>query len=182
MYQTDSILLSPQVLCHLTCTRYTRISLSHDFPLLKQDRKVAGGSRFSATYNYTDLITSQCSTIMVPTDKSNYWTVRANHISYWLLLNIKLQPKLYYRDLNANTFTPIRKWTSTLNRKCEYSRHIANSFNIYYLARPGPNNDKVHAFPTGLRVSFGRQNENERKLIIVFLDARRKPPSPCQQC
>ncbi|KAI0088834.1 WSC-domain-containing protein [Irpex rosettiformis] len=82
---------------------------------------VAGGSRFSATYNYDDLITSQCSTIVVPTDKSNYWT-----------------PKLYYRDLNANTFTP-----------------IPNSFNIYYLARPGPNNDKVHAFPTGLRMLAG---------------------------
>lgn len=72
-------------------------------------RKVAGGSRFSATYNYTDLITSQCSTINVPTDKSNYWTVRAHTISYPFLLDIRLQPKLYYRDLNANTFTPIRK-------------------------------------------------------------------------
>ncbi len=37
--------------------------------------QVVGGSRFSPNYDYDDLITSQCSTITVQADKSNYWAV-----------------------------------------------------------------------------------------------------------
>ncbi|THH32546.1 hypothetical protein EUX98_g1633 [Antrodiella citrinella] len=82
---------------------------------------VVGGSRFQASYDYNDLSSSQCSTISVQEDRSNYWA-----------------PQLYYHDQNANTFTP-----------------IPTSFNIYYLQRPGPANERVQAFPTGLRMLAG---------------------------
>ncbi|KAI0341471.1 WSC-domain-containing protein [Trametopsis cervina] len=85
---------------------------------------IAGGSRFSPNYSYSDLVKSQCSTISVQQDKSNYWA-----------------PQLYYRDQNANTYTP-----------------IPTSFNIYYLPRPGPANEHIQAFPTGLRMIAGDVN------------------------
>lgn len=31
--------------------------------------------------------------------------------------------------------------------------HLATTFNIYYLMRPGPKNESIKAFPPGLRVS-----------------------------
>ncbi|KAL4253019.1 hypothetical protein ABKN59_002192 [Abortiporus biennis] len=82
---------------------------------------VVGGSRFQATYDYNDLIKSQCSTIPVQPDKSNYWA-----------------PQLYYHDPSKGTYTL-----------------IPTSFNIYYLMRPGPKNEKINAFPTGLRMIAG---------------------------
>ncbi|PSR71451.1 hypothetical protein PHLCEN_2v12718 [Hermanssonia centrifuga] len=82
---------------------------------------VVGGSRFSPNYDYDDLITSQCSTITVQADKSNYWA-----------------PQLYYWNQTDDTYTP-----------------IPTSFNIYYLPRPGPKNETIQAFPTGLRMVAG---------------------------
>ena len=37
---------------------------------------VVGGSRFKNTYDFDDLSKSECSTIPVQPDKSNYWAVR----------------------------------------------------------------------------------------------------------
>ncbi|CAL1709157.1 unnamed protein product [Somion occarium] len=82
---------------------------------------VVGGSRFQASYDFDDLSTSQCSTIPIQQDKSNYWA-----------------PQLYYHDESAGTYTL-----------------VPTSFNIYYLMRPGPKNENIHAFPTGLRMLAG---------------------------
>lgn len=34
-----------------------------------------GGSRFAAYYNYDDLVESECTTVELQADKSNYWMV-----------------------------------------------------------------------------------------------------------
>ncbi|KAI0694215.1 WSC-domain-containing protein [Cytidiella melzeri] len=122
---------------------------------------VAGGSRFSPTYSYSDLVNSQCSTISVQTDKSNYWTVITFHSSYRLVLKHTQQPKLYYHDQDAGTYTP-----------------IPNSFNVYYLRRPGPANETIHAFPNGLRMLAGdptrrvynASNFEDQAITYVCLD------------
>ncbi len=44
--------------------------------LTEYSSQIVGGSRFSPTYSYEDLIQSQCSTVTVQQDVSNYWAVR----------------------------------------------------------------------------------------------------------
>ena len=39
---------------------------------------VVGGSRFKAVYDPNDLVQSNCTTIPVQPDKSNYWAVRSD--------------------------------------------------------------------------------------------------------
>ncbi|THH01298.1 hypothetical protein EW026_g1367 [Hermanssonia centrifuga] len=47
-------------------------------------------------------------------------------------------PQLYYYDQNQGTYTPISAF-----------------FDIYYFSRPGPKNEYINAFPTGLRMVAG---------------------------
>ncbi|KAI0074287.1 WSC-domain-containing protein [Panus rudis PR-1116 ss-1] len=49
---------------------------------------VAGASGFNWNYNYDDLIKSECTTAVIPQDKSNYWT-----------------PVLYHYNRNNGSFT-----------------------------------------------------------------------------
>ncbi|KAI0686677.1 WSC-domain-containing protein [Cytidiella melzeri] len=86
---------------------------------------VFGGSGFSETYDYDQIIQSNCTTMPIPQDFSNYWV-----------------PSMYYVDPNNGSYTLMK-----------------STMNIYYLIRPGPNNDTVQPFPTGLRMLAG---SNER--------------------
>lgn len=86
---------------------------------------VFGGSGFSENYDYNQLIQSQCTTMEVTKDFSNYWV-----------------PAMYYVDPNTGSYTLMK-----------------STMNIYYLIRPGPNNDKIQPFPQGLRMVAG---DNER--------------------
>ncbi|KAL1948678.1 hypothetical protein VTO73DRAFT_10484 [Trametes versicolor] len=82
---------------------------------------VVGASRFSDTYDADDLMKSNCTTIPVQPDKSNYWA-----------------PQLYHHDQQTGGLTP-----------------IPTTFNIYYLVRQGPKNEKINAFPKGLKMVAG---------------------------
>ncbi|KAJ3553094.1 hypothetical protein NM688_g3799 [Phlebia brevispora] len=85
---------------------------------------VFGGSGFSPTYDYNTAVNSQCTTTIIPQDKSNYWV-----------------PSGYYVDPNGTfSLMPV-------------------SMNIYYLVRPGSDNDTIVPFPAGLRMLAG---DNER--------------------
>ncbi|KAI0659966.1 WSC-domain-containing protein [Cubamyces menziesii] len=81
---------------------------------------IVGASGFKNVYNPDELVQSNCTTIPVQPDKSNYWA-----------------PQMYHQDPQGN-LTP-----------------MPTSFNIYYLVRNGPKNEKVHAFPKGLVMLAG---------------------------
>ncbi|KAI0676190.1 WSC-domain-containing protein [Trametes maxima] len=81
---------------------------------------IVGASGFSNVYDPDELMKSNCTTIPVQPDKSNYWA-----------------PQMYHHD-QQGMLTPIQ-----------------TGFNIYYLVRNGPKNEKVHAFPKGLRMLAG---------------------------
>ncbi|CDO71008.1 hypothetical protein BN946_scf184844.g12 [Trametes cinnabarina] len=138
---------------------------------------IAGASGFSNVYDPDALVKSNCTTIPVQPDKSNYWA-----------------PQLYHQAQNGS-LTPIRECLaiflvysfqgrlSDLARSkwpiChgEFRVHdingyalqdetvltdrrfpTATSFNIYYLVRNGAKNAKIHAFPKGLRMVAGDTN------------------------
>ncbi|KAI8974795.1 WSC-domain-containing protein [Trametes punicea] len=82
---------------------------------------IVGSSGFSNNYDPDELVQSNCTTIPVQPDKSNYWA-----------------PQLYHQDQQTGELTP-----------------IPTTFNIYYLVRNGPKNEKVQAFPKGLRMLAG---------------------------
>lgn len=59
---------------------------------------------------------------------------------------------MYYHDQQKNTYTPIRTLPQSRPHNDLLNEISATSFNIYYLPRPGPKNEAIHAFPSGLRV------------------------------
>ncbi|PSR72463.1 hypothetical protein PHLCEN_2v11677 [Hermanssonia centrifuga] len=74
--------------------------------------------------------------------------------NYWV-------PSMYYVDPNNGSYTPMH-----------------SSMNIYYLVRPGSNNDTIHPFPAGLRMIAGNNergvynasNEADQAISYVCLD------------
>ncbi|KAI0367419.1 WSC-domain-containing protein [Pilatotrama ljubarskyi] len=85
---------------------------------------IVGASGFTNNYDPDELVKSNCTTIPVQPDKSNYWA-----------------PQMYHQDQQTGKLTP-----------------MPTSFNIYYLVRNGPKNEKVHAFPKGLKMVAGDTN------------------------
>ena len=71
---------------------------------------VVGASRFKNVYDPDDLVQSNCTTVPVQPDKSNYWAVsrRPHLISIGNVLTI-FQPQLYHQDQQTGQLTPVRE-------------------------------------------------------------------------
>ncbi|QSZ33690.1 hypothetical protein DSL72_005261 [Monilinia vaccinii-corymbosi] len=94
---------------------------------------IAGGSGFSANMTYATARASKCGTCNVKEDLSNYWT-----------------PKLYYKAQNG----------SFISVPIEGDDGLGNlgGMAIYYLQRPGPDNDTLIPFPENFRMMAGDTN------------------------
>ncbi|KAG4027427.1 hypothetical protein MFRU_030g00630 [Monilinia fructicola] len=94
---------------------------------------IAGGSGFRANMTYADARASSCGTCNVKEDLSNYWT-----------------PKLYYKAQNGRFISvPIEGDDGYGN---------LGGMAIYYLQRPGPDNDTLVPFPENFRMMAGDTN------------------------
>ncbi|KAG8905518.1 GTPase-activating protein [Tulasnella sp. 403] len=111
---------------------------------------IAGGNRFSATYDYNDLLKSTCTSNLVNIDFSNYWV-----------------PGLYWVNKTDNSFT-----------------YVPSYFTIYYLDRNGSKNERVHAWPAGLRMLAGNPNRraydasNVADMAVSYVCLNYKSSSP----
>ncbi|KAF1991758.1 WSC-domain-containing protein [Aulographum hederae CBS 113979] len=90
---------------------------------------IAGGSGFKTTMTYEDARASKCGTCNVKEDLSNYWT-----------------PKLYYHAEDGSFESVPIDGDAGGNM---------GGMAIYYLHRPGPDNDVLHPFPKGFRMVAG---------------------------
>ncbi|KAF5876269.1 putative wsc domain protein [Botrytis fragariae] len=91
---------------------------------------IAGGSGFSANMTYADARAAKCGTCNVKEDLSNYWT-----------------PKLYYKAQNGSFISV------PINGDDGYGN--LGGMAIYYLQRPGPDNDPLVPFPENFRMLAG---------------------------
>ncbi|KAI9045978.1 DUF1996 and WSC domain-containing protein [Aspergillus affinis] len=100
---------------------------------------ISGGNGFSFDMDYEDARASQCSSCPIKQDLSNYWT-----------------PTLYYQAENRSFISVAQAGDGD---------GTTGGMTVYYLQRPGPNNDKLHAFPKGFRMLAGdpmkRNNTND---------------------
>ncbi|KAF2085078.1 WSC-domain-containing protein [Saccharata proteae CBS 121410] len=91
---------------------------------------IAGGNGFNFTIDYAAARASTCSSCAIKEDLSNYWT-----------------PKMYYHAKNGSFITvPIEGDDNEGNM---------GGMAIYYLHRPGPDNDPIVPFPKGFRMIAG---------------------------
>jgi len=90
---------------------------------------VAGGSGFGYTMDYNQARAAPCSSCPITADLSNYWT-----------------PKLYYQAQNGSFISVPLSGDGTGNE---------GGMTVYYLQRPGPDNDELKAFPEGFRMIAG---------------------------
>ena len=63
---------------------------------------VFGGSGFSANYDSNNAINSDCTTVVIPQDKSNYWVVSHFTAVVGTLLSPFAQPAAYYVNPNGS--------------------------------------------------------------------------------
>ncbi|KAI9669949.1 MAG: hypothetical protein M1831_006985 [Alyxoria varia] len=91
---------------------------------------IAGGSGFGYNMTYQQARDSKCSTCPIEDDLSNYWT-----------------PLLYFRSPKNGSFTAVPQAGA--------SDGGLGGMTVYYQQRPGPKNDKLHAFPEGFRMVAG---------------------------
>ncbi|EOD47004.1 putative wsc domain protein [Neofusicoccum parvum UCRNP2] len=91
---------------------------------------LCGGNGFNFTMDFNDARNSVCSSCNIKQDMSAYWT-----------------PKLYYRNQDG-TFqhVPIEG---------DDGKGNTGGMAIYYLHRPGPDNDKIWPFPPEFRMVAG---------------------------
>jgi hypothetical protein len=90
---------------------------------------IAGGNGFDYNMTYRDTQASKCSSCPIKEDLSNYWT-----------------PKLFYKYENGSV-TPVPLVGDSDSSKA--------GMTVYYQQRPGPKNDKLHAYPKGFRMIAG---------------------------
>jgi hypothetical protein len=90
---------------------------------------ISGGNGFAFDMDYADARSSSCSSCPIKQDLSNYWT-----------------PSLYYQHQNGSFENVKQSGDGT---------GIYGGMTVYYLQRPGPNNDKLKAFPEGFRMLAG---------------------------
>ena len=118
---------------------------------------VSGGNGFGFTLDYNQARSSSCSSCLIKQDMSNYWT-----------------PALYYRAQNGSF---------TLVPQDSIGDSKSHAMNIYYVQQPGPNNDKLQAFPKGLRMMAGDAMKRNftgdnaaRAISFSCLDYSKAPP------
>lgn len=100
---------------------------------------ITGGSGFNFSMTYDDARASSCSTCNIKQDLSNYWT-----------------PKLYFKAQNGS-FLDVPIVGDTDGGQM-------GGMAVYYLTRPGPDNDKLTAFPKNFRMLAGdpmKRNETD---------------------
>ncbi|KAI5212235.1 WSC-domain-containing protein [Aureobasidium subglaciale] len=90
---------------------------------------ISGGNGFKFEMDYADTQASDCSSCPIKQDLSNYWT-----------------PSLYYQHQNGSFENVHQSGDGT---------GIYGGMTVYYLQRPGPNNDALKAFPEGFRMLAG---------------------------
>lgn len=90
---------------------------------------IAGGNGFGFNMTYEQARTSTCSSCPIQQDLSNYWT-----------------PSLYYQFENGS-FESVAQVGDGVG--------VFGGQNVYYLQRPGPDNDTLYAFPEGFRMLAG---------------------------
>ncbi|EKG21360.1 Carbohydrate-binding WSC [Macrophomina phaseolina MS6] len=91
---------------------------------------LCGGNGFNFTMDFGDARNSVCSSCNIKQDMSAYWS-----------------PKLYYRAQDGSfQHVPLMG---------DNPRGVAGGMNVYYLHRPGPDNDPVIPFPPGFRMVAG---------------------------
>ncbi|EED20675.1 WSC domain protein, putative [Talaromyces stipitatus ATCC 10500] len=90
---------------------------------------IAGGNGFGFNMTYEDARASSCSSCPIKADLSNYWV-----------------PHLYYRAQNG-TFVQVPVSGD--------GKGNLGGITVYYLQRPGANNDPLKAFPEGFRMLAG---------------------------
>lgn len=90
---------------------------------------IAGGNGFDFTMDYETARSSDCSSCPIKQDLSNYWT-----------------PKLYYQYQNGS-FEDVAQSGD--------GNGVYGGMTVYYLQRPGPDNDALKAFPEGFRMLAG---------------------------
>ncbi|KAF9634771.1 Carbohydrate-binding WSC [Lasiodiplodia theobromae] len=91
---------------------------------------LCGGNGFNFTMDFQDARNSVCSTCNIKQDMSAYWT-----------------PKMYFRTEDGNfRHVPIIG---------DDGKGNTGGMAIYYLNRPGPDNDPIHPFPQGFRMVAG---------------------------
>lgn len=91
---------------------------------------VAGGSGFGYNMTYEQARESACTSCPISQDLSAYWT-----------------PKLYYHDVQNGSFLSVPQAGDGVG--------MLGGMTVYYLQRPGPNNDVLKAFPEGFRMIAG---------------------------
>lgn len=94
---------------------------------------IAGGNGFGFEMDYEQARTSTCSSCPIKQDLSNYWI-----------------PKLYYQYENGS-FEDVTQSGD--------GDGVYGGMTVYYLQRPGPNNDTLKAFPEGFRMVAGDQHK-----------------------
>lgn len=90
---------------------------------------VAGGNGFGFTTSFKQQRDSTCSSCPIKEDLSAYWT-----------------PKLYFQAENGSFIG--------VPQVGDYNG-LQGGMTVYYLQRPGPDNDKLLAFPEGFRMIAG---------------------------
>lgn len=90
---------------------------------------ISGGNGFGFTMDYAQARASDCSSCPIKEDLSNYWT-----------------PKLYYHAENGS-FIDVPQAGD--------GNGVYGGMTVYYEQRPGPDNDKLHAYPEGFRMLAG---------------------------
>ncbi|TKA62589.1 hypothetical protein B0A49_13496 [Cryomyces minteri] len=90
---------------------------------------ISGGNGFGFTMDYAQARASQCSSCPIKEDLSNYWT-----------------PKLYYHAQNGS-FIDVPQAGDGAG--------VYGGMTVYYQQRPGPDNDKLHAYPENFRMVAG---------------------------
>ncbi|KAK4952659.1 hypothetical protein LTR10_009465 [Elasticomyces elasticus] len=91
---------------------------------------VSGGSGFGFETSYEQQRESACSSCPIKQDLSAYWT-----------------PKLYYMGKDGKSFEDVPQ--------AGEGNGVTGGMTVYYEQRGGPNNDKLQAFPPGLRFIAG---------------------------
>ncbi|KAB8230286.1 DUF1996 domain-containing protein [Aspergillus alliaceus] len=90
---------------------------------------ISGGNAFAFSMDYESARSSECSSCPIKQDLSNYWT-----------------PTLYYHAPNGSFISVPQGGDGD---------GAAGGMTVYYLQRPGQNNDKLYAFPRGFRMLAG---------------------------
>ncbi|KAL7277062.1 hypothetical protein ACG7TL_008907 [Trametes sanguinea] len=170
---------------------------------------ITGASGFSNHYDYDQLIQSNCTTITVQADKSNYWMATANvpprqrhrrlrgHavLSIFTFFVFMCAVMHARQSSTAATAIPgVTKQRPGVQSSLTYvSAASATEFNIYYLPRVGPKNESIKAFPKGFRMlagdttrrTFNASSFADQAIDFVCLTDDGSPeasPMPTQQC